>query len=218
MRTWIIAATLCAAGEARADPCDLVSHEIAQRAVAALAHHPSVVEYCGSCGDAAPGIPWVPDSVRERASAQAGGAEPGPDSRYLAIDGRAVDLARIYVQTSPHRYDNLARLAGCDAYDVAPGLRVDEAARGGVLIVADATPVAVVAPAEAVAPPPAPVAPPVVVLTFTTSSGVGWGAIALGCGATSALWLLGLVGLGRRRRPMRPRASELGDRGEPRSR
>lgn len=139
-----------------------------------VAEHPIAVTFCEPCGDRVPG-------------------EPGP------ITEVPDDLAYTYVQTSPRRYDNLAVLAGCTIAGVSPSLRVEDATDRGVLIVPDSS--------EAVAIPPMPQSPvplaPTVIVQATTTTGLGWGEIAAGCGATSLLWI-GALRL-RRRRAHRPR-------------
>jgi hypothetical protein len=103
--------------------------------------------------------------------------------------GEPVDPATTYVQTSPERFDNLAVLLGEPVDGVSPSLRVEAATSDGVLIVPDT-----------IAHPPVAFEPPPVVVVEQTTH---WGAIAVGCGATSALWLAALRL--RRRRHHRPR-------------
>lgn len=103
--------------------------------------------------------------------------------------GEDVDPATTYVQTTPERFDNLAVLLGTPVDGVSPSLRIESATADGVLIVPDT-----VAHAPLALPPP-----PVVVVEESNH----WGAIAAGCGATSALWLVALRL--RRRRHHRPR-------------
>ncbi len=104
-------------------------------------------------------------------------------------NGEAVDPTYTYVQTTPSRFDSVAALAGCPVAGVSPGLRVEEATADGVLIVPDQT-------------APSPVAPRMLVVE-KPMRGVGWAEIAIGCGATSALWIA--VMRWRRRRAHRPR-------------
>ncbi len=151
-------ASLLAGGIAHADPCP---EEALTRQI--LVEHPTIVAFCEPCGDRVPGDP----------------------QRW---SGEQVDPAYTYVQTGTARYDNLAALEGCPAPNVAPSLRVEEAAEG-VLIVPDQT-------------APSPVAPRMLVVEKPTR-GVGWAEIAIGCGATSALWIA--VMRWRRRRAHRPR-------------
>jgi hypothetical protein len=103
--------------------------------------------------------------------------------------GEPVDPTTTYVQMTPERFDNLAVLLGTPADGVSPSLRVESATADGVLIVPDT-----------VAHPPVTFTPPPVVVVAEDSH---WGAIAVGCGATSALWLAALRL--RRRKQHRPR-------------
>jgi len=103
--------------------------------------------------------------------------------------GEPVDPTVTYVQTAPDRFDNLAVLAGGPAPGSSPSLHVEAATADGVLIVPDT-----------LAHPRVTLAPPPVVVVEQTNR---WGAIAVGCGATSGLWLVALRW--RRRRHHRPR-------------
>lgn len=113
---------------------------------------------------------------------------PGEPINY---SGEEVNPAYTYVQTGSARFANIAALAGCPVAGVSPGLRVEEATADGVLIVADQTPATPVAARVVVVNQPVP------------ATGLGWGAIALGCAMTSALWIT--VVRWRRLRAHRPR-------------
>jgi hypothetical protein len=99
---------------------------------------------------------------------------PGEPIDYT---GEEVNPAYTYVQTGSARFDNIAALAGCPVAGVSPGLRVEEETADGVLIVPDHSPVAPEAARVVVVQQPVP------------AKGLGWGAIALGCAMTSALWI-----------------------------
>ena len=142
-----------------------------------IADHPMVGRFCEPCGDRVPGEP-------ERATRV-------PD-----------DLAYAYIQTSPHRYDNLAALVGCPTVGVSPSLRVEEAPDRGVLILPDSSEPAAIPQMPALPAAPVELAPTVIVQS-TISDGLGWSAIAAGCGGTALLWLVALRL--RRRRTHRPR-------------
>jgi hypothetical protein len=201
---WMTAAAIAACAwslPARADQCAVLDEEVATRAVDLLRRHPDIVAFCEPCGEAAPGVP----ARLARVAAQRAGA-----GFEVVVDDRPIDLAYTYVQTSSHRYDNLAALVACPTTDVSPSLAIDDATATGVLIHAD--------PRPRPAPVIAELAPPVAIVSSShvtehaapPSSGIGWDAIAVACGATSALWWLGAAGLRRRRqRRMRPRAIEL---------
>jgi len=182
---WLALPLLLAASTAHANQCAWVSSDIAEHAKDIVANH-AVSWFCQTCGGSyePPGEPKVPTNV---------GVYMDPDrGAAVKIDGIVVDLSYVYVQTSPRRYDNVGLLVGCPAIGEAPGLRVEDATDHGVLIVPDD------APPERT---PAPLPPTRTVLLQPT--GLGWGAIAAGCGATSALWLAALCL--RRRRQHRPR-------------
>ena len=207
MRSWILPVALAAAAwpaAARADQCQLVDDAVATKALAKLANHPKVIQFCEPCGDKAPGEPAIATKVAK---------ERDTDGAYqVVIDRREVDLAYTYVQTGIERYENVAALAGCPTSGVSPSLKVDSATPTGVLITADETPVP--RTQEIVITPPAPPAPPPPAITYIVShESIGWLPILLACSATSGLWMLGMIALVRRRRvaDMRPRAIALVD-------
>jgi hypothetical protein len=193
-KTLLIAALAVAwPAAARADQCAVVDRATAARAIDELFRHAEIISYCEPCGDAAPGLPT--HAARAMTRHVEGGVE-------VVIDGRPVDLAYTYVQTSSHRYENLAALVACPTTGVSPSLAVDDATPTGVLIHADTTPVR---QAEELARPSLPA---VYIVAPTSHPGVGWDVIAGACLITSAVWWLGASRL-RRRRAMRPRATEL---------
>jgi len=193
---WIVAslAPLLATRVAHADQCASVSLEMATHARNLIAEHPRVVMFCEPCGDRVPGEPQDMGSVSS-----------GPGE--VRFNGEAIDLAYTYVQTSPRRYDNLAVLVGCPTVGVSPSLRVEEATDRGILIVPDSSEAVAIPRIPAVPASPMPEPPvelaPTVIVQATTTTGLGWGEIAAGCGATSLLWI-GALRL-RRRRAHRPR-------------
>ena len=212
---WLIPISLAAlGGTARADQCAWIDDAVAQRAQAVLARAPKVLAFCEPCGDPVPGVPAVAQKVAV--------TEPSPGFAEVSINGAAVDLAYTYVQTSATEYKNLAALAGCAATGVSPSLEVAPETTHGVLIAADTKPVgpAVVAlpapvptavPMTASAPAPAPAPPQVYVHSSTTRYELAWPALVLAAGTGAALGslLTALAIATRRRREMRPRASEL---------
>lgn len=221
MKTWTLSLAIVGsallAQTARADQCAWITDKEASKAQAILAKQPKVLEFCEPCGDKAPGMPFVAGDVTMTT----------PDSRYkeIQINGKDIDLAYIYVQTSPTQYRNLAKLAGCSASDVSPSLYIANETPTGVLITPDPDPVPpepVVEPVVEPPPPPAPAfaappppAPPAQTLvsyyTTTIEHTVPWSVLVLaaaggfvsGVGFTFALLAL------RRRRAMRPRANDL---------
>jgi hypothetical protein len=190
---------------AYADQCELVSDQVATRALDVLHGHPNVIEYCEPCGDKAPGEPHRIDHLAKQRDT---------DGYYaVTLDKREVDLAYEYVQTAPSRYENVAALSDCATSGVSPSLEVADATDHGVLITPSPLPVV-----AQVAPPPAP-AP---TITYVVSENrLNWLAVVAACAVSSGLWALTTILLLRRRRTvaMRPRAIGLidRDRSEPRS-
>jgi hypothetical protein len=181
---------------AHADQCELISDQIATRALAVMQAHPNVVEYCEPCGDRAPGEPHRIDHLAKQRDT---------DGYYaVTLDKREVDLAYAYVQTAPSKYENVAALAGCPTSGVSPTLDVTDASDRGVLIVPSETPVAQVA-----APPPP--APTTTITYVVQEDHLNWLAVIAACGLSSGLWALTTVVLLRRRRTlaMRPRAIDM---------
>ncbi len=205
MRPLLVVAAMLWAGTARATQCEFVDEAVATRAALALAGNPDVIHFCEPCGDEAPGEPVRATRVEKT-------RDTTGDYR-IVIDRREIDLAYTYVKTSPVHYENVAGLAGCPTSGVSPSLRVDDATTTGVMIRADATPVAPVVDPEP-APEPAPAPAPVVVVQQTTPSPIGWFQILMICCGTSSVWALGTIAFIRRKRriAMRPRAAELVER------
>jgi len=198
MKTWMLSLALVVApAVAHADQCEWVDPAIAQKAQLLLANHPKVIAFCEPCGDKAPGMPAVAESV-----------ELGEHG--VQINGSAVDLAYTFVQTSPTQYRNLALLAGCEAHDVSPSLKVAEETTTGVLIVPDDAPVAH-APPPPSAPAPQAVPPHVFVFSTHTREALPWLTIVLAGIASFTMSLAGILAFAklRRRRAMKPRATNL---------
>jgi len=213
MKFWMLGLAITsslASGTARADQCAWIDATAAKRAEAILANKPQVIAYCEPCGDNAPGIPESAERV-EVTSPQAG-------YKAIQINGRDVDLAYTFVQTSMTHYHNLAKLAGCEADGVSSSLAIANETPSGVLITPDEQPVAepqtsaaAVSVPTAIAAPPPPAPPAPVIVYVTTTQTVPWIAIAmtaLGAFATGT-FALGTIATIRRRRAMQPRATNL---------
>lgn len=212
MKAWLIPISLgLCAGTARADQCAWIDADVAAKARTIVERAPKVIDFCEPCGDQAPGEPHAVHSADVTAA--------DGDFKELRVNGTAVDLAYVFVQTDATHYRNLAALAGCPATGVSPSLEVAAETKHGVLITADddAVPSPITLPAIAAPPPPppapavAPPARPAVYVYATTTHEIAWSVLALaaagGLVTGSALTLL-LVAA-RRRRAMRPRAAEL---------
>jgi hypothetical protein len=201
MKTWLIATALLVPAIAHADQCQLLDSATSARVRAIVMEPHRYAELCEPCGDNVPGVPFSPHTT-------AVGDE-------LVLDGKSRDLAYLYVQTEPSRFENLAMLAGCPVEGVSPSLAIEAETHDGVLITADATPVTMKVPAAAphamaAAAPSMPPAPTYYSTTIVYS--VPWIAVAaLAGGGGFVLGLIaGVVLLGaRRRRTMNPRAAQL---------
>jgi hypothetical protein len=106
---------------ARADQCAWVAPEVAERAVAELVRGRRVVHYCELCK---PARRSPPVAIRKSAVAVAVRARRAyPTYREVILDGRAVDLAYLFVERTRGVFDNVAALAGCEAHGVSRSLR-----------------------------------------------------------------------------------------------
>ena len=212
MKAWLVPISLCLlAHPAYADQCAWIDDAAALEAQRILKSSPKFIEYCEPCEERAPGPPQIAKTVEVQTA--------DGDYKEVAINGKGVDLAYVFVKTSDARYENLASLAGCPATGVSPSLTIEAETRTGVMITADdtapapgMTPVtSVPAFAEPAAPPPvAPVQNQVYVYKTTTHE-IAWLPIALAAAGgvvTGAAMLLLLVAV-RRRHALRPRAVDL---------
>ncbi|HUS31693.1 MAG TPA: hypothetical protein VMZ53_24495 [Kofleriaceae bacterium] len=210
MKTLAITMVLAMAGTAYADQCAWIDAKAATKAKKIVESHPKVIAFCEPCGEKAPGIPEAATSVEI--------GTPDGGFKELQINGTGVDLAYTYVQMSPGLYRNLAMLAGCEVTDVSPSLKIADETPNGVLITADPAPPPPVVEPQLAPPPPivltlptaAPPPPPQIVV-LETRPAFPWAMIALagmtGFGAT--LFAVLAIATLRRRRAMRPRATEL---------
>lgn len=213
MKAWLIPISLClAASPAYADQCAWIDEAAALKAQRILKSSPKFIEYCEPCDETAPGTPQVAKTVD---------VNDAGDGNYkeVSINGKAIDLAYVFVKTSDARYENLASLAGCPATGVSPSLTIEAETRTGVMITADNDP-----PAQGMTPVsevpsfgeravPPPVAPPLqqVYVYKTTTHEIAWLPIALAAagGFVSGSALLILLIVMRRRHALRPRAVNL---------
>ncbi|HEU0032965.1 MAG TPA: hypothetical protein VFQ53_20175 [Kofleriaceae bacterium] len=91
---------------AHADQCALVPPPVAQRAAALVKKDAYVLDFCEPCHDKTPGKPYRVQTV------EVWGGQ-------LRINGTEVDLAYLYVETSPGVYKNVGLGAQCGAADVS---------------------------------------------------------------------------------------------------
>ncbi|MFT3698252.1 MAG: hypothetical protein QM831_34235 [Kofleriaceae bacterium] len=193
MKALFVAVALLVPGIARADQCELTDEATADKAIAVVKAHHTVLEYCEPCGDKAPGTPHVLDHVAK---------QRGVDSYYaVTLDKREVDLAYTYVEMSPGHFANLAKLAQCPTSGVTPELTVEQASDTGVLITPTPTPA-----------PQATPAPQTIVIERSDSLSP-W-VIIVACIGSTGVWamLLLLAERRRRARAMVPRAIQMVDR------
>ncbi len=195
MKIWLIAAALLVPAAAHADQCQLLDPATAARVRTIVMEPHRYAELCEPCGDNVPGLPFSPRTI-----------EVGDE---LVLDGTPRDLAYVYVQTEPSRFENLAMLAGCPVEGVSPSLAVEAETPDGVLITADATPVTMKPPraeppVAAAAPPPSPTS---TYYSTTIVYSVPWVAVAALAGTGGFVLGLGvaLLLLGARRRAHTPR-------------
>jgi hypothetical protein len=97
-----------AAAFARADQCQLVERDVAERAMSAIrASRGRVLAHCAPCGDPPPsaGAAFVPRSVSSTGSS-------------LLVDGTERDLAYLYLEVAPNVFENVALRTGCPASEV----------------------------------------------------------------------------------------------------
>lgn len=87
------------------------------------------VYFCQTCGDAAPGFPFVATEAIT-AVARGGGAVG------LVLNGDEVAVQHVYVRTEPGYFRNLAVLLDLPSSDAAPSLRVEKVGTSGELITA----------------------------------------------------------------------------------
>lgn len=81
----------------------------------------SIAAYCEPCGDAAP-MTQVVETVE---------VQGGDASWRLVINGAGVDLAYTYLKQKPDsdKFDNVAKLVGCETSDVSADVRIEPLAK-----------------------------------------------------------------------------------------
>jgi hypothetical protein len=210
MKILTVSIVLAMAGTAYADQCEWIDAKVAAKAKLLVEGHPKVIAFCELCGDKAPGLPEAATRVEI--------GTPNPGYKDVRINGTPVDLAYTYVQTSPGTYKNLALLSGCEATGVSPSLKVADETPNGVLITPDDLPTTPPTPPPQAAQPMVLTLPTVTqattpqIVVVETRPAFPWAMIALagitGFGAT-LFGVLTIAALRRKRRAMRPRATEL---------
>ena len=111
MRTYVLALALAALPTvARADQCALNNGAIAEAAAKLVTPGSRVLEFCEPCGDRAPGKPFTVKTVAVR-------------NGELLVNGDAVDLAYLFVETSKTEFKNVGITTGCGASRVSASIR-----------------------------------------------------------------------------------------------
>ena|SRR5688572_12008148 len=204
----VIASVALGGGVARADQCLWVKDRVAKEAQRLLQGR-NAIEFCEPCNAKAPSAPVLATSVE---------VQQVPENlRYskVVMNGREIDLAYVFVQSAPDRYQNLGLLAECGASDVSASLQIADVTPNGVMITASGPVQAPVAPVAAPAPSsppmvyvnqpstPAPIQAPSAMSSLALMIFSGFTGLALG-----AIAVLIMVGW-RRRVALQPRAGEL---------
>lgn len=104
--------------EAKADQCAYIQPEEAQRATKLLSEGQRVVDFCEPCGDAEPSEPRKIQRAEHRDVDYEG-------YHQVYLDDGPVDLAYVFAETAPGRFENLAKLTGCEAHGVSPVLELE---------------------------------------------------------------------------------------------
>jgi hypothetical protein len=108
----LVVSVVCSlAAPTRADQCQIVDADVAAWAARLLVKGASFMEYCEPCGDKRPAAPVTVS--RTDVKADSGG------NKQVAINGKDVDLAYIFVQTGKSTYSNVALLVGCPVQQVS---------------------------------------------------------------------------------------------------
>ncbi|HEY5937440.1 MAG TPA: hypothetical protein VIU61_22495, partial [Kofleriaceae bacterium] len=87
---------------AHADQCAKNPKAVIDGAAYLVKKGATVLEYCEPCRDAAPGKPYVVQTVAVK-------------DGELYINGATVDLAYLFLKTGPDEFKNIGHLTGCDA-------------------------------------------------------------------------------------------------------
>jgi hypothetical protein len=95
---------------AHADQCALIDLKVADAAKALAKPGVRALELCEPCGDKAPGAPFTIKTAVFR-------------GHQLAINGKLVDLAYVYVENGPKEMKNLGLAAGCSPSGVSSFVR-----------------------------------------------------------------------------------------------
>jgi hypothetical protein len=109
----VLASTL-----ALADQCEWVDEATAQRAATLIRGSHSVLEWCQPCGEQRPASSPIPVRSVEVATVENG------QYREVSINGKAEDLAYVFIETETGSFRNVAKAAGCPCTGVSTEIRL----------------------------------------------------------------------------------------------
>lgn len=114
LSAWLSAMT------AKADQCQVVTQAQADAAVSILRASEQMLEFCEPCGDVSPSVSaLVPGEISVRAW---NGNNANATFYEVTVNGRAVDLAYVFVPGQNGYFDNLAQRVGCTTVGVSERL------------------------------------------------------------------------------------------------
>jgi hypothetical protein len=101
-----------------ADQCAWVEPAVAEKAAALIRESRAVVEWCQPCGESRPAEPANVSSVEVRPTEERA-------YREVYVNGKAVDLAYLYVQSGTDTFRNVSKVVGCESSGVSSELRLN---------------------------------------------------------------------------------------------
>ena len=134
MKAWKLISTILLfsflSESASADQCAWITLKQANKALQLLKQGQVIRHFCEPCGEKT----WTEEKIVSVAS------KPEDDKNLsIQVNGKGIDLAYIFIETSPGRWENLASLTGCPTTDVskilksAPSTRASTAATDGLV-------------------------------------------------------------------------------------
>jgi hypothetical protein len=108
---------------ALADQCEWVDDATAQRAATLLRGSRSVLEWCQPCGEERPASSPVPVRSVDVATVENG------QFREVSVNGKAEDLAYLFLETETGSFRNVAKAAGCTCTGVSTEIRLGAGGR-----------------------------------------------------------------------------------------
>jgi hypothetical protein len=114
----VVSILLGLSSTARADQCEWIDEAVAQKAAALVRESLAFVEWCQPCGDAKPSERIAVASVEVRPA-------DDPQFRELWVNGKAVDLAYLFVPGEGDTFRNVSKVIGCPSTSVSTEIRID---------------------------------------------------------------------------------------------